>query len=154
MARRSRPVPAGRQALDDHPATEPYWAIVGGGPQQAQGRITLPLAKVNTPTGWRMVTTDPKGATAATRWTVLGRADGLCWLELELESGRTHQARVHCAAMGWPILGDTLYGTPHPQGLHLLARSLSLPLSPTISAIAPPRAGMRAALHACGWQEK
>ena len=154
IALRKQPLLAIQQALATHTATKTYWAIVIGGPQQPQGRITLPLAKVNTPTGWRMVTTDPKGATAATRWTVLGRSDGLCWLELELESGRTHQARVHCAAMGWPILGDSLYGSPHPQGLHLLARSLSLPLSPTINAIAPPRAGMRAALQACGWQEK
>ncbi|WP_230975581.1 RluA family pseudouridine synthase [Acetobacter garciniae] len=89
---------------------------------------------------------------ASTTWRVLGRGGGKTWLELTLQTGRTHQARVHCAAMGWPITGDALYGTAHSQGLHLLARSLSLPLSPVITAVAPPRAGMRTALHACGWQ--
>lgn len=96
--------------------------------------------------------TSPTGASAATRWKVLGRNKDLCWLELVLETGRTHQARVHCAAMGWPILGDSLYGTAHPEGLHLLARRLTLPLSSPITAVAPPRSGMKPALLACGWK--
>ena len=53
---------------------------------------------------------DPEGQTAVTNWKVLGRGDGLAWLALEPVTGRTHQLRVHCAAMGWPIVGDNIYG--------------------------------------------
>lgn len=57
-------------------------------------------------------------------------------------TGRTHQLRVHCAASGWPILGDAIYGgAPRGSALHLHARTLSIPLYPKRDAItvtAPP----------------
>ena len=60
--------------------------------------------------------------------------------------------RLHCAAViGCPIVGDALYGDGDGTGLHLLARSLSLALTPPVSASAPPPAHMRPALAACGW---
>jgi 23S rRNA-/tRNA-specific pseudouridylate synthase len=81
---------------------------------------------------------------------VLGRGAGVAWLELAPQTGRTHQLRVHCAAMGWPILGDPLYGGGEPGGLHLLARAIALPTDPPLAAEAPVPPHMRAALAACG----
>ena len=79
------------------------------------------------------------------------------WLALEPLTGRTHQLRVHCAAMGWPIRGDTIYGTASRQDgsvLHLHAREIVVPLYKNyapIRIVAPAPAHMRAALAQCGW---
>ena len=59
-------------------------------------------------------------------------ASGLTWLALEPVTGRTHQLRVHCAAMGWPIVGDNIYGNGPRFGepmLHLHAREIVIPIS-------------------------
>jgi RluA family pseudouridine synthase len=132
-------------------AEKTYWAVVRGGPAEADGTIALPLRKVSSAArGWRMES-HPDGQAALTRWSVRGRGDGLAWLELRPETGRTHQLRVHCAAMGWPILGDPLYGGSAASGLHLLAHAIALPLDPALAAVAPVPPHMRAALAACGW---
>ncbi|HXW23967.1 MAG TPA: RNA pseudouridine synthase [Xanthobacteraceae bacterium] len=81
----------------------------------------------------------------------------LTWLCLEPLTGRTHQLRVHCAEMGWPILGDAVYGTAPRAGgaiLHLHAREIVVPLYKNrapIKVIAPPPPHMREALARCGW---
>jgi tRNA pseudouridine32 synthase / 23S rRNA pseudouridine746 synthase len=127
-----------------------YWAVVRGGPLGGSGSIALPLRKTSTArTGWRMEA-HPQGDPALTHWRVLGRSDALCWLELSPETGRTHQLRVHCAASGWPILGDALYGTGG-AALHLLARAIALPLDPPLAATAPMPAALADAFSACGW---
>jgi tRNA pseudouridine32 synthase/23S rRNA pseudouridine746 synthase len=83
----------------------------------------------------------------------------LTWLALEPVTGRTHQLRVHCAAMGWPILGDAIYGTASRQDgpmLHLHAREVVVPLYKNrapIRVVAPIPAHMRAALSQCGWRD-
>lgn len=103
-----------------------YWAIVAGEPGSESGRVEMPLFKRNTPSGWRM---EPaKGGQAAiTDWRVMGRADGLAWLELSPHTGRTHQIRVHCASgLGCPILGDPVYGQAGPA-MHLLSRRIAVP---------------------------
>ena len=93
-----------------------YWAAVEGAPDADEGRIDLPLGKLDETRGWWMKP-DPKGVPAVTTWKVLGRSDSLSWLALEPLTGRTHQLRVHCAEMGWPILGDNIYGrTPRSGG--------------------------------------
>ncbi len=130
-------------------ADKTYWAVVTGGPAAPSGLVDQPLARHSTPAGWR-VQPDPDGQPARTAWMVRGRAPGLAWLELRLLTGRTHQARVHCALLGCPVLGDPVYGTGDTR-LHLLARSLSLPLQPQVSATAPPPAHMRDALARCGF---
>ena len=95
---------------------------------------------------------DPAGQPASTRWRVLGRADGLSWLELRPPTGRTHQLRAHCAPLGCPILGDARYcGGGEGVAMHLLARAVALPLEPQVAVTAPPPEHMRAALAACGW---
>jgi tRNA pseudouridine32 synthase/23S rRNA pseudouridine746 synthase len=101
---------------------------------------------------------DPKGQPAVTKWRVMGRAGKLTWLSLEPVTGRTHQLRVHCAEMGWPIRGDAIYGTAPRKGgpmLHLHAREIAVPLYKNrapIRVIAPVPPHMRAALAECGWE--
>lgn len=93
-----------------------YWALVEGGPTEDSGRIDLPLARrSDDPRSWWMKA-DPAGDPALTRFSVLGRGGGLTWLALSPVTGRTHQLRVHCAAMGHPILGDPIYGTAPRAG--------------------------------------
>ncbi|PZA10830.1 RNA pseudouridine synthase [Rhodopseudomonas palustris] len=81
----------------------------------------------------------------------------LTWLALEPVTGRTHQLRVHCAAMGWPIFGDNIYGNGPRFGeprLHLHAREIVIPLSrnkPPVVVTAPPPTHMQPRLAACGW---
>jgi tRNA pseudouridine32 synthase / 23S rRNA pseudouridine746 synthase len=81
----------------------------------------------------------------------------LTWLALTPVTGRTHQLRVHCAASGWPIVGDNIYGTaprfsPPPQLLH--AREVVVPIAKNkapVRVAAPVPAHMRDWLRACGW---
>src|ERR1700761_7839684 len=103
---------------------------------------------------------DPNGQPAVTKWKVLGKVSApaaLTWLELEPLTGRTHQLRVHCAEMGWPILGDGIYGTA-PRfggpGLQLHAREIVVPLYKNrdpIRVAAPVAPHMKAILAQCGW---
>jgi tRNA pseudouridine32 synthase / 23S rRNA pseudouridine746 synthase len=212
-----------------------YWAIVEGGPEAEEGRVDLPLGRLDASRGWWMKA-DEQGQPAVTTWRVLGRsvrqpasaegeasasvdglgatggassvpsplvgkgqgggsmtdselrlhpppqpsptrgegagracgaagdsshrqqADVLTWLALEPITGRTHQLRVHCAEMGWPIVGDAIYGsTPRAGGpvLHLHSREIVVPLYKNrdpIRVVAPVPAHMRERLAACGWQ--
>ncbi len=152
IALRKAALIAAQAAFAEGRAEKTYWAIVVGGPAAESGTIHAPLARREAKTGWRMAI-DPAGQKAVTDWRVLGRAGGLCWLELQPHTGRTHQIRVHCAALGCPILGDTVYGTGATDAvpLHLLSRALVLPLVPPVQAVAEPPPHMRAALAACGW---
>jgi len=133
-----------------------YWAAVEGGPAEIEGRIDLPLGRLDATRGWWMKH-DDAGQPATTAWKVLGRAPGLTWLALEPLTGRTHQLRVHCAAMGWPIVGDAIYGSAPRQGgpgLQLLSREVVVPLYKNrdpIRVTAPVPAHMRERLQACGW---
>lgn len=134
-----------------------YWGVVRGVVGEAKGSIDLPLAKISSAeAGWRMVTS-ASGQTAGTDWTVLGRSETLTWLELRPRTGRTHQLRVHCAAMGWPMVGDPRYGDTGPEApLHLHARALTLPYqqdAPPVHALAPPPEHMQDALLACGYSK-
>lgn len=139
-----------------------YWAIVQGDPADDAGLIDLPLSKRAPDRGWWMKV-DPDGLPSQTRFRVLGRgadADGpLAWLALEPLTGRTHQLRVHCAASGWPMLGDEIYGTAPREGgpgLQLHARSITVPLyrkRAPIHVAAPPPPHMHEALAACGWSQ-
>jgi tRNA pseudouridine32 synthase/23S rRNA pseudouridine746 synthase len=142
-----------------------YWALVQGGPQADEGRIDLPLGRKDATRGWWMKH-DPHGQPAQTAWKVLGRGRGeagapggenLTWLALEPLTGRTHQLRVHCAATGWPIVGDTIYGTAPRSGgpgLQLHAREVVVPLYKNrepIRVTAPVPPHMVERLRACGW---
>jgi tRNA pseudouridine32 synthase/23S rRNA pseudouridine746 synthase len=75
-------------------ARKTYWAVVRGEPPGASGIVDAPLLKRSRPGSWRMVV-DPAGQKARTAWRLMGRADGLAWLELHPQTGRTHQVRAH-----------------------------------------------------------
>jgi tRNA pseudouridine32 synthase / 23S rRNA pseudouridine746 synthase len=133
-----------------------YWAVVEGGPGEDEGRIDLPLGRKDATRGWWMKH-DPQGQPATTTWKVLGRMEHLTWLALEPLTGRTHQLRVHCAAMGWPIVGDAIYGNAPRVGgppLHLHSREIVVPLYKNrapIQVTAPIPFHMQERLTACGW---
>lgn len=132
-----------------------YWAVVLGGPSEDEGLIDLPLARLDATRGWWMKT-DPLGQKAQTRWQVLARSEDRSFLALMPLTGRTHQLRVHCAALGFPILGDAIYGTADPNGarLHLHARAIEVPLYKNKEALrieAPLPTHMEAAVG--GFQE-
>lgn len=120
-----------------------YWAVVTGRPVPPEGRIDLPLRRVGGERGERTAPADrddEAAARAITDFRTLDHAaQKLAWLELRPLTGRTHQLRVHCMAMGTPILGDTKYHQPDQNNafsavvsglsgnLHLHARALRLP---------------------------
>jgi tRNA pseudouridine32 synthase/23S rRNA pseudouridine746 synthase len=149
-----------------------YWAVVEGGPDTDEGTIDLPLGRLDEARGWWMKP-DSHGLPSVTTWKVLGRSSPppeapaivsvpaentrFTWLALTPLTGRTHQLRVHCAACGWPIVGDDIYGTAPrfarpPHMLH--AREVVVPISkhkPPVRVTAPVPDHMQEALRACGW---
>ncbi|MFV0279600.1 MAG: RluA family pseudouridine synthase [Rhodoblastus sp.] len=137
-----------------------YWAIVEGGPEEDEGLIDLPLGRLDPSRGWWMKH-DPQGLPSQTKWRVRGRGVDeagrpLSWLALTPLTGRTHQLRVHCAAMGFAILGDPIYGAG-AGALQLHAREIIVPMArngPPTKATAPVPPHMRAALEACGRHEE
>ena len=104
-----------------------YWGIVEGSPAEDEGLIDLPLKRLDPRRGWWMKA-DYSGLPAQTSWRVLCRTEDLALLELTPLTGRTHQLRVHCAEMGWPLLGDSIYGHSGAMGLQLHARAIAIPL--------------------------
>ncbi len=107
-----------------------YWAIVVGNPPD-EGRIDLSLARTGSDKRSWVMKVDGSGDESHTLFKVLGRGDGFAWLELKPLTGRTHQLRVHCAASGFPIAGDTLYGgdtsRAAARSVHLHAREVIIP---------------------------
>lgn len=128
--------------------TKTYWALVRGAMREQTGVIDQPLVKLTTAKGWKMA--PGAGPPATTAWAVKGQGANIAWLELTPKTGRTHQIRAHCAALGHPIIGDPIYGGG-AGALCLLARALSLPLTPPVSAVAPVPAHMLAGMKACGY---
>jgi 23S rRNA pseudouridine1911/1915/1917 synthase len=91
-----------------------YLAAVCGVPEAESGSIGFPIRRASVRDMKRVCA--PDGQSARTDWKLLATREGLSLLELRLHTGRTHQIRVHCAAMGWPLLGDRLYGTDDSLG--------------------------------------
>lgn len=103
-----------------------YYARTFGGPGAEAGIIDAPIARKPLPSLLREVR--PDGKPSLTRYRVLERREEGCLLELEPVTGRTHQLRLHCAHMGFPILGDPQYGSAasvaYSQGLGLTTQLL------------------------------
>ena len=119
-----------------------YWAVVTRRPIPPEGRIDIPLRRVTGGRGERTETadrSDEDAARAITDYRTLDHAGRIAWLEMHPQTGRTHQLRVHCVAVGAPILGDLKYARPDQNGafaatvtglsdaLHLHARAVELP---------------------------
>jgi 23S rRNA pseudouridine955/2504/2580 synthase len=92
-------------------AKKVYWALVVGVPDIAEGTIDAAIAKQPGTGGEKMHVDEENGQAARTKYRMIDRAgNSAAWLELEPLTGRTHQLRVHCAAIGHPIVGDGKYG--------------------------------------------
>ena len=115
--------------LQDHSLYREYEAVIIGGLKSDEGTIDLPIARHATDRK-KMAINQYNGRRAVTHWTVLERFSGYTHLQCRLETGRTHQIRVHLAAQGHPVLGDPVYngerkGFPELAGQCLHARKLS-----------------------------
>jgi 23S rRNA pseudouridine955/2504/2580 synthase len=161
LARNARSAAALAEAFRAKTCRKTYWAIVAGVPKIRQGKIDLPLAKLPGRAGERVVP-DEEGKSAVTTYRVLDHAGNkAAWLELSPLTGRTHQLRAHCAALGTPILGDGKYGGSSAhlnlgvagKHLHLLARAIEIRTSDgrTVAVTAPVPAHMEAAFAALGF---
>ena len=97
------------QQLQDHSLYRAYEAVVLGGFREDEGTISLPITRHPTDRK-KMAVNHLNGRPAVTHWKVLARYPGYTHLQCRLETGRTHQIRVHMAAQGHPVLGDPVYG--------------------------------------------
>ena len=99
------------KSFSNRSARKTYWAIIVGVPDIQQGEIDLPLAKQPGSGGEKMHVQEDGGLPSKTRYRVIERAgNSAAWVELQPLTGRTHQLRVHMAAIGHPIVGDGKYG--------------------------------------------
>ena len=97
--------------------TRVYLALVCGALPQDEGTIDAPIGR-HVRDRKRMSLHTTSGRRAVTHFRVLGRAPGFTLVRVQLETGRTHQIRVHFAALGYPVAGDAQYGRrPRPEGL-------------------------------------
>ncbi len=99
--------------LADHTLSRTYEAVVIGNLKEDSGTVDAPIGRHPTDRKKQCVT-EKNSRPAVTHWRVLERFPGYTLVECSLETGRTHQIRVHMASIGHPILGDTVYGPKKP----------------------------------------
>lgn len=142
-----------------------YWALVVGVPDIADGLIELPLAKQPGSGGEKMMVDESEnGQSARTRYRIIERAGNrTAWVELQPLTGRTHQLRVHMAAIGHPIVGDGKYGGQAAfltgsisRKMHLHARRLRIehPEGDHIDVTAPLPEHFAASMAQLGFDEE
>ena len=134
LARSARAAGYFAKAFSSRTVRKVYWALVVGVPSIEDGMIELPLAKQPGSGGEKMHVDEKEGLAARTRYRVIERAGNrTAWVELQPFTGRTHQLRVHMAAIGHPIVGDGKYGGQEAfltggisRKMHLHARRLRI----------------------------
>ena len=99
--------------LQDHTLARTYEAVVVGYLREDSGTVDAPIGRHHTDRK-KMAVTDHGGKSAVTHWEALERFPGYTHVRCRLETGRTHQIRVHMAHIGHPICGDTVYGAKKP----------------------------------------
>ncbi|MBB3861680.1 23S rRNA pseudouridine955/2504/2580 synthase [Novosphingobium hassiacum] len=142
-----------------------YWALIVGIPEIKDGMIELPISKQPGTGGEKMMVDESgEGQSARTRYRVIGRAgNSTAWVELQPLTGRTHQLRVHMAAIGHPIVGDGKYGGQGAfltgsisRKMHLHARRLRIehPEGDLIDVSAPLPEHFAASMAQLGFHEE
>ena len=134
LARTARSAGHFAKAFSSRTARKVYWALVVGVPDIADGFIDLAIGKQPGSGGEKMHVDEKDGQSARTRYRIVERAGNTCaWVELQPYTGRTHQLRVHMAAIGHPIVGDGKYGGKEAfltgtisRKMHLHARRLRI----------------------------
>ncbi len=153
-------------AFRDGLIVKEYWALVTGVPRPLRGMLDLALVKkpVDSSGHEQVAVDDANGKPAWTDYAVIDSvSDVVSWLSLRPRTGRTHQLRVHCRALGTPVLGDRKYGGPAPPAdgrptvgrLMLHARRLHIPRNAggPVTVCAPLDAAMRAQWSFYGFAE-
>jgi 23S rRNA pseudouridine955/2504/2580 synthase len=134
VARTPRAAAFFSKSFSGRTARKVYWALVVGVPEIRDGFIDLPIGKQFGTGGEKMCVDEAQGQASKTRYRVIERAGNrAAWVELQPYTGRTHQLRVHMAAIGHPIVGDGKYGGQEAfltgsisRKLHLHARRLRI----------------------------
>jgi len=108
--------------IEDHQVTKKYVALVHGNLRDDSGTIDAPIGR-SLKNRKKMAVTEGKSREAITQFKVLKRFSGYTLIEVTLRTGRTHQIRVHLAFIGYPIVGDQLYGH-RKQGLNISRQAL------------------------------
>ena len=131
------------EQLQDHTLARTYRCIVTGNLREDTGTVNAPIGRC--PADRKKMAVVAGGRNAVTHWTVLERYPGVNYVECRLETGRTHQIRVHMAYIGHPILGDTVYGTGHRHRRQPAVPAVPPEVRRTHNPAIPPPSG---AVHA------
>jgi len=166
LARNRKVAAALARSFEARQTEKTYWTLVAGVPRPDRGKINMPLAKVGREGDQRMAPVDARdqqGQHAETVYAMIDHAGRrFCWLALSPLTGRTHQLRVHMAAIGHPVIGDGKYGGQEietgeelPKQLHLHARALKLdhPDGGDLDLVAPLPAHMKTSWQFLGFNE-
>ncbi|MEP9357948.1 RluA family pseudouridine synthase [Sphingomonas sp. KR3-1] len=163
VARTARAAAAFSKSFSSRTARKVYWALVVGVPSIQDGMIELPIGKQPGTGGEKMQVDEKEGQPARSRYRVIGRAGNrAAWVELQPFTGRTHQLRVHMAAIGFPIVGDGKYGGPEAfltggisRKMHLHARRIRVdhPDNDKIDVTAALPHHFAESLHTLGFEE-
>ena len=110
VALRTRAYDHLRRQFEERQVKKLYWAVVLGRPEPAQGVIQKPIAEITATRKKAVIARD--GQQAITAYRVLAATQGVSLIEARPKTGRLHQIRVHLAALGCPLLGETIYQGP------------------------------------------